>query len=614
MTTTASHTGAQPHTNSPHPVWNETILVANSVKGKKWRWLDADARTSLAIQQRHKLSPLTASLLAGRGVALDHVEAFLQPRLRDFLPDPMHLLDMDKAIPRLVTAIQNNEKIVIFGDYDVDGITSTSLMWRYLHALGINATRYLPDRILEGYGPNSEAVDQLVASGHTLMLCLDCGITAFEPLAHAKEMGLDVIVIDHHQGEAQLPEAIAVVNPNRIDEDSSCKHLAAVGVTFLTLVALNSALKKTDPARTIPNLMQWLDLVALGTVCDVMPLRDINRAFVVQGLKVLAMRQQAGLCALMDQVKLDQMPTTYHAGFVLGPRLNAAGRIASSHLGAELLCTHDPIIAQALALQLDDNNRQRQDMERSQLEHALGLVAGELDNHDPIICIGHTDYHAGIIGLLASRLKEQFQRPAIAMTYDGDYAKASARSMTGIDLGQLVLRARQQGLIIQGGGHAMAAGFKVMRSKISELHDFLKLTIRDHLKGERLVETVTVDGIITCHGATLQLAQEMELLEPFGQGNPTPKLVIKNLRIQGFDVIKDKHLRVYGVDDGGLRLTSMVFNAIGTPLGNALQKAMQQKELLHVMGTLRVNQWQGRSSAQFTIEDAAFASDLTGSI
>ena len=354
-------------------MWNETILVHNSVKGKVWRWLDPDARTALAIQQRYNLSPLTASLLVSRGIGLDDVDSFLQPRLRDFLPDPLHLKDMDKAIARLVQAIQNNEKIVIFGDYDVDGITSTSLMWRYLDFLGVQATRYLPDRILEGYGPNVDAIDQLVDARHTLMLCLDCGITAFEPLAHARQRGLDVIVIDHHQGEALLPDAVAVVNPNRIDEDSNCKHLAAVGVTFLTLVALNSALKKADPNRPLPPLLQWLDLVALGTVCDVMPLRDLNRAFVVQGLKVLAMRQHVGLCALMDQVKLDQLPTTYHAGFVLGPRLNAAGRIASSHLGAELLCcTQDAPLAQTLALQLDDNNRQRQSMEKDQ----LGTCAG----------------------------------------------------------------------------------------------------------------------------------------------------------------------------------------------------------------------------------------------
>ena len=601
------------HTPQPasHPVWDETILVSSSVKGKMWRWLNNDARTTLAIQQRHNLSPLTSALLSARGIGVDDVEAFLQPRLRDFLPDPLHLLDMDKAIARLVQAVQSKEKVVIFGDYDVDGITSTSLMWRYLDYLDIPATRYLPDRILEGYGPNSDAIDQLIASKHTLMLCLDCGITAFEPLAHAKQHGLDVIVIDHHQGEALLPEAVAVVNPNRIDETSSCKHLAAVGVTFLTLVALNSALKKAEPTRELPPLLQWLDLVALGTVCDVMPLRDLNRAFVVQGLKVLAMRQQTGLCALMDQVKLDQQPTTYHAGFVLGPRLNAAGRIASSHLGAELLCTRDQVLAQTLALQLDDNNRQRQTMEKEQLEHALGMVSSELENHDPIICIGHADYHAGIIGLLASRLKEQFQRPAIAMTFDGEYAKASARSMTGIDLGQLVLRARQEGLIIQGGGHAMAAGFKVKRDKIDELHAFLKKTVRDQLKGQKLVETVTVDGIITCLAANLQLAQELDQLEPFGQGNPTPKLVIKNLRIQNFDILKDKHARVYSVDDGGQRLTAMAFNVIGTPLGQALQKALDEKSPLHIMGSLRVNQWQGRSSAQFTIEDAALSDAIT---
>jgi single-stranded-DNA-specific exonuclease len=596
-------------------VWDNTILVERSVRGKKWRWSEPDARLTLAMQQRHKLSPLTASILISRGIGLDDVEKFLQPRLRDFLPDPLHLRDMDKAVARIILAIEQNEKIVLFGDYDVDGITSTSLMWRYLDAVGCGATRYLPDRLLEGYGPNSNAIDQLIDSGHTLLICLDCGITAFEPLAHAKERGLDVIVIDHHQGEAELPAALAVVNPNRLDEDSNCKHLAAVGVTFLTLVALNSALKNAAPLKELPPLMQWLDLVALGTVCDVMALRDINRAFVTQGLKILATRQQIGLCALMDQVKLDQVPTAYHAGYILGPRLNAAGRIASSHLGAELLCTDDVLTAQRLALQLEDNNRQRQEMEKAQLSDAVGMVAAQLDKHDPVICIANPDYHAGLIGLLASRLKENFQRPAIVIALEKDNGradhaltgKASSRSMPGIDLGQLVLRARQEGLILQGGGHAMAAGFKLEANKIDALHDFFKQAVRDQLKGEHLIETVTIDGIITCNAANIDLAQEIELLEPFGQGNPTPKMVIKNLRIQRCDILKDKHLRVYCIDDGGGRLTGMAFNSVETPLGQALLKAAQDQANLHVMGSLRVNAWQGRLSAQFTFEDATYA-------
>ncbi|HEY1096298.1 MAG TPA: DHHA1 domain-containing protein, partial [Alphaproteobacteria bacterium] len=403
-----------------------------------------------------------------------------------------------------------------------------------------------------------------------------------------------------------------VVNPNRIDEDSNCKHLAAVGVTFLTLVALNSALKKTIPVKDVPNLMQWLDLVAMGTICDVMALRDINRAFVVQGLKILAMRQQPGLCALMDQAKIDQSPTTYHAGYILGPRLNAAGRISSSHLGVELLCTDDPLTAQRLAMQLEDNNRQRQEMEKAQLSDALASVALNLDQHDPVICIANEDYHAGLIGLLASRLKEQFQRPAIVIALEKENGgtkvltgKASSRSMPGIDLGQLVLRARHAGLILQGGGHAMAAGFKLEANKIGEMHAFFKQAVSEQLNGERLVEVVNVDGIITSAAANVELANQIEMLEPFGQGNPTPKLVIKNLRVQKCDVLKEKHLRVYFMDDGGGRLTGMAFNAIETPLGQALLEAAQNQNLLHIMGALRINAWQGKISAQFTVEDAA---------
>jgi single-stranded-DNA-specific exonuclease len=591
---------------APHD--DHSILINHSLRGKRWQWARPNPRLSEAMQQRYNLSPLVSSILVSRNVGLDEAEHFLNPRLRDYMPNPFHLKDMDKAVTRLIQAIEHNEKIVIFGDYDVDGITSTSLMWRYLNAFGIDATRYLPDRLLEGYGPNCNAIDYLIEEKHTLMLCLDCGITAFEPLAHAKEKGLDVIVLDHHQGETQLPEAVAVVNPNRLDEDSSCKHLAAVGVTFLTLVATNSAFKKQAPLKELPNLIQWLDLVAMGTICDVMTLRDINRAFVVQGLKVMAMRQQAGLRALMDHVKIDQSPTTYHAGYILGPRLNAAGRIANSAMGATLLCTDDPVIAQHLAAELEDNNRIRQELEKDMLAEAIGKVAADLDTHDPVICIGDESYHAGLIGLMASRLKEQYQRPAIVLALDKETGKASSRSVPGVDLGNIVLRARQADVIIQGGGHAMAAGFKVAIDKIPQMHAFFKQAVTEQLQGAPMIETVTIDGLINCSAVQTELAQQIEMLEPFGQGNPTPKLVIQNLRIQKCDVLKDKHIRAYFMDDGGGRLTAMIFNAIGTPLGQALLKAQQEQTLLHVMGTLRVNTWQGRTSAQFTIEDAAFVS------
>ena len=597
---------------SPPSVWDETLLVSQSLKGKSWRWVEPDTRMAQTLQQRYSLSPLVAAILSARGIGTDKVEQFLQPRLRDCLPDPFHLKDMDKAVARIIQAITAREKIVIFGDYDVDGITSTSLMWRYLNHLGLDATRYLPDRQLEGYGPNADAVDKLKQAGHTLMICLDCGITAFAPLAHAKAVGLDTVVIDHHQGEAELPEAVAVVNPNRLDEDSSCKHLAAVGVTFLTLVALNSKLKATLAADALPPLLEWLDLVALGTICDVMPLRDINRAFVVQGLKIMASRRQIGLRALMDQARIDETPTAYHAGFVLGPRLNAAGRMASGQLGADLLCTHDALLAQSLAMQLEENNRHRQEMEKTQLQDALERVAATLDDHDPIICLSSPDYHVGLIGLLASRLKEQFQRPAVVIALDEKEpgkitGKASARSMTGIDMGQLVLRGRHEGLIESGGGHPMAAGFKVDAAKLPQLHQFLKDAIRTQLKGVPLTETVTVDGLITCNAATVQLAEELERLEPYGQGHPTPKLVIKNLRVQKCDILKEKHLRVFCIDDGGQRINMMAFNVMTNALGQALQDAAQQHRTMHILGTLRLNSWQGRTSAQFTIEDAAFA-------
>src|SRR5437660_5810068 len=491
--------------------------VERSLTGRRWAERLADERMALAIAQRHGLPDAICRLLAAREVDLEGVPDFLEPTLRKFLPDPLHLKDMDAAVARLVRAVQAGERIVVFGDYDVDGATSSALLLRFFRSVGGDIGVYIPDRRKEGYGPNAPALLKLKQEGAAVVVTVDCGVTAYEPLAEARRAGLDTIVIDHHQAEIGLPEAVAVVDPNRIDDASPHKQLAAVGVAFLLCVGINRALREAGwytTARPEPDLRQWLDLVALGTVADVVPLTGVNRALVRQGLVVMAQRRNPGLAALADVAKLREPPGAYHLGFMLGPRVNAGGRVGQADLGARLLSSEDVHEVGALALRLDEFNAERRAIEREVLDQAIGriesLYGPDRKGLPSALVIESEGWHVGVIGIVASRLVERYGRPAFVIGMDGELGKGqigrgSGRSVRGVDLGAAVIAARQAGLLVNGGGHAMAAGLTVARDALPELAQFLDERIAPQLGTAPLVRELGIDAALAPGAATQEL-------------------------------------------------------------------------------------------------------------
>ena len=473
MTRTDTHT----HGPADSGAASSFLGVEQSLKGKRWRLQAVDERKAQALAQRLQLPEIVGRILAGRGVELDDAGSFLDPTLRETLPDPSRFKDMDAGAARLARAVMEGERVAVFGDYDVDGATSAAVLCRFFSAVGSGARIYVPDRLKEGYGPNAEALLRLKDEGVSVVITVDCGINAHDALDTAATAGLDVVVVDHHAADSRLPAAAAVINPNRLDEPGTFGHLAAVGVSFLLAVAVNRALRTAGwyRERPEPDLRQWLDLVALGTICDMVPLKGVNRAFVVQGLKVMARRTNAGIRALADLTGQDQPPEVYHAGFVFGPRINAGGRVGKSELGARLLATDDADEAMALARQLDAFNGDRQRIEAEVLEQALSLVAeqGGRDDGPPLIVAAGEGWHPGVLGIVASRLVERFNRPACVLAFDGDRGTGSARSVAGFDLGAAVNAARQTGLLVKAGGHAMAAGFTVERSRLGDFQAFM---------------------------------------------------------------------------------------------------------------------------------------------
>ena len=582
--------------------------VERSLSGKRWRQRAGDDRAGLALAQRLDLPEIIGRLLAARGVGMDEAERFLAPTLRDFLPDPAHLRDMEKAVARLVRAITGGELIAVFGDYDVDGATSSALLERFFAAIGCRVRVYIPDRQREGYGPNAPALLRLKAEGTAVAITVDCGTSAHAPLAAAAEAGLDVIVIDHHVAEPALPRALAVVNPNRLDEASPHGMLAAVGVAFLLAVGVNRALREAGwyRDRAAPDLVQWLDLVALGTVCDVVPLTGVNRALVAQGLKVLRRRGNAGLAALADAAGLGERLDSYHAGFILGPRVNAGGRVGQADLGARLLASDDPVEARAIAQQLEALNAERRDIEARVLAQAVNQVESG-DARAPLVFAAGEGWHPGVIGIVASRLKERYGRPACVAAVADGIGKGSGRSVPGFALGPAVIAARQAGLLLNGGGHAMAAGFTVAAERLAELRDFLAERVLAALGSDGLAPELRVDGLVAAPAATPDLVSLVARLGPFGAGNPEPRFALANQRIVRSDIVGGQHVRCILADGGGpARLKAIAFRCLEAELGPALLQG--QGSGFHLAGHLRADDWQGREGVQLIIDDAAPAS------
>jgi single-stranded-DNA-specific exonuclease len=586
--------------------------VERSLTGRRWAARLADERTALAIAQRHGLPDAVSRLLAARDVDLDSVPDFLEPTLRRFLPDPSHLKDMDVAVERLVRAVRSGERIVVFGDYDVDGATSSALLLRFFRSIGGNIGVYIPDRRKEGYGPNTAALLKLKAEGAAVVVTVDCGVTAFEPLADAKRAGLDTIVIDHHMAEIALPDAIAVVDPNRIDDASPHKQMAAVGVAFLLVVGLNRVLRETGwygEARAEPDLRQWLDLVALGTVCDVVPLTGVNRALVRQGLKMMTERRNLGLAALADVARLKEVPGAYHLGFLLGPRVNAGGRVGQADLGARLLSSDDPHEVGALALRLDEFNAERRSIEREVLDQAISRVEGlygpDRAKLPAALVIESEGWHVGVIGIVASRLVERYGRPAFVIGLDGDLGKGSGRSVRGVDLGAAVIAARQAGLLVNGGGHAMAAGLTVTREALPSLAHFLDERIGPLLGAAPPVRELGIDAALSPAAATQELVAMIERVGPFGAGNALPRFVLTSVRVSYAQTVGEGHVRCTLVGSERGRVDAIAFRANQTALGPALLD--RARPVLHVAGALRIDRFGDRESVRLQIDDAVAA-------
>lgn len=579
--------------------------VSQSVSGRFWRPAGGDDRLALALAQRLGLPEVLGRVMAARGVTLDDADSFLQPSLRHSLPDPSVLVDMDKAAERLAGAVVDDEPIAIFGDYDVDGATSAAVLVRYLRAVGRDARIYVPDRETEGYGPNAAALERLHAEGICLVVTVDCGILAFDALASAAEGGLDVVVVDHHQAEPRLPAARAVVNPNRIDDESNLGGLAAVGLAFLFAIAVNRRLRDLGwfSSRREPDLLQWLDLVALGTVCDVVPLKGLNRVLVAQGLKVAARRRNLGLSILADVAGVDGQLSAYHLGFLLGPRVNAGGRIGRSDLGARLLTTEDGQEARTIAEQLDALNRERQAIEEMVLGAAIDAVEAEGQQDAPLILVGGENWHQGVVGIVASRLKDRYRRPAFALCDLGDTVKGSGRSMPGIDLGAAVTAARQAGLLLAGGGHAMAAGITVEAARLKELQAFLNDRIARQAQNLPRQASLTVDAVLAARAASRDLLDTLEQIGPFGAGHAEPRFAVPGCNLVRCDIVGNGHVRVIATGGDGGRIQGIAFRAANGPLGQALLENRGMP--LHLAGHLRANDWRGRRDVQLVIDDAA---------
>jgi single-stranded-DNA-specific exonuclease len=579
--------------------------VERSVCGRRWRIREADPGIAAAIAERHGLPEIVGRLLAQRGIGIDEAPGFLAPRLRDQLPDPLHLRDMDRAVARLQRAVRAGEPIVVFGDYDVDGATAAALLLRFFAAVGAQASVYVPDRMREGYGPNTPALLRLKSEGAAVVVTVDCGATAHEPLAAAAEAGLEIIVVDHHVTEPLLPRALALINPNRLDEDSPHGVLAAVGVAFLLAVALNRALREAGwyRNRAEPDLLQWLDLVALGTVCDVVPLSGINRALVAQGLRVARHAANPGLKALAAVAAKNGPIDAYQLGFVLGPRVNAGGRIGAADLGARLLSTDDPTLAAELAQRLDGYNRERREIEARTLQAAITLV--ESTPQAPALVFAAAEgWHPGVIGIVAARLKERYERPACVVALGDGIGRGSGRSVPGLALGPAVIAARQAGLLINGGGHAMAAGFTVAEDKLDRLREFLVERLGDGFESERLVPELSIDGALSAAGAQGGVIGHIAALAPFGAANPEPRFAFPAVQVAFVEPVGTGHIRCTLADPiGPARLKAIAFRAAETPLGSFL--AASRGRAIHVAGHLRRDDYRGGDAVQLVIDDAA---------
>ncbi|MDC9824332.1 single-stranded-DNA-specific exonuclease RecJ [Devosia sp. ZB163] len=583
--------------------------VSKSVLGRAWtdRLDQHGIRTATAIGQRTDLSDILARIVAGRGVDVDAAERYLQPTVRELMPDPSTLAGMDDLAERLVRAITDVEPVALFGDYDVDGACSTALMARYLRHFGLKPQVHIPDRIFEGYGPNTTAIDKLVDGGAKLLITLDCGTTSDGPIAHARGRGLDVLVIDHHLSDAELPPATALVNPNRPDDISGLGYLCAAGVTFMVLVAANRLLRQRGETG-LPDLMSMIDLVALATVCDVVPLKGLNRAFVARGLEVARTGSNRGIGALSLAARISGPLNPYHLGYLIGPRINAGGRIGDAALGTRLLTLDDEQEAMVIAARLNELNTERQRIETEALEEAVRAAEAEIGGGEgpPVLLLASANWHPGIVGLIAARLRERFERPAFAIALGPDgTGTGSGRSMPGVDLGSAVIEAVELGLAAKGGGHAMAAGVTLVPGQLGPFRAHVTDRLARSVGAARAISALAIDAAMTARAATPQFVREIERAGPFGSGSPQPIFAFPAHKAKFAEVVGGAgHVKFTLTSDDGARIKAIAFRAAATALGDALLTGGNDKPL-HLAGTLSLDHWQGREEVQFRLTDAA---------
>ena len=583
---------------------NDISVADLSLGGNIWNIAQPDERTTEMLCQHLGLTPNMAKLLNIRNIPESDIQNFLNPKLSTMMPNPSILKDMDKAAERLAEAIIKHQKVAIIGDYDVDGATSTSVLRLFLTYCGLETAVHIPERE-EGYGPSTLAFEEFSAFGADLVVTVDCGTSAFEVLDEAGK-NFEIIILDHHEAETKLPKVYAVVNPKRLDQSDErpdLGYMAAVGVVFMTIVAVNRILRnKGFYTKDLPepNLMHWLDLVALGTVCDVVTLLGLNRAFVTQGLKIMAARQNLGIKTLIDIAKIKDKPDAYHLGFVLGPRINACGRVGKSFVSSKLLCSQNPLEAEKLAEELDNYNQERKDIECYVLEQAIEILEGTPQEW-PMAFVYSTGWHQGVIGIVAGKLKERYNLPAFVMSIETDEVKGSARSIAGVDLGALIIAAKEKGVITKGGGHTMAAGFSLTEEQIPEFKKFAGEYISKQLNNTTPHPIIDVDLSISLAAATKELCQELEQLKPFGTGNPEPTILIREVYLKKTYIIGSGHIKCELTSLSGHRLSGIAFKIADTEIGKEILSS--QQNCYDVVGNLRFNRWNGSTSLQFVITD-----------
>ncbi len=575
----------------------------NSVLGKNWISKIYNEDQVNFLKENFDLSEIVSKLIAIRNIKIEEVKLFLNPKIKNFLPNPFILKDMEKAADRTVKAIKNSEKIGIFGDYDVDGATSTAILGNYFNQIDRKIEIYIPDRKSEGYGPNQQGFEKLISNGSKLIFTVDCGTLSFDTINFSQSKNTDVLVLDHHQSDLELPNAFSIVNPNRFDDKSNLNYLCAAGVCFMFLVALNKKLREIDWFKKNnidePNLMNYLDLVSLGTVCDVVPLIGLNRAIVGQGLEVLKNKLNLGLKTLKNVCGIESNITTYHLGYVIGPRINAGGRVGKCSHGANLLLSKDLKETFKIATELESFNEERRLIESNMLKKIKNTIS--INSDDPVIVLSGHNWHEGIIGIVASRLKEKYNKPTVIISVEKGMGRASARSVLGFDIGTVIISAVQNKILKKGGGHKMAGGFTIDENKIEEFKDFLKKKFLKIEKNLNKKNILLFDSKISPSALNESFFSEVNSLSPFGSGNPEPKFVIENLELLKSSIVADKHIRsLLGAPDGSA-VKSIAFNAIKTDLETYLLSKNRKK--FNILGKLSLNEWKGQKKVEFIIDD-----------